>query len=574
MTQRDVVEQDDFVPNLTETWRDLADQSLYVGDGGEASAAWLALLRSSVRDDLRAAADLLIEGRALEAERALRDALSVAPHDTDALLLLAETVGRLGRLPEAADLLARALGAEPDHALARIARAEVLLRLTRWSDALEEIDRLLAAYPQHRRARILKATALGQIGDHMGAAALSGGLLKDFPDQPKAWLTHGHNLRTIGQAEDAIAAYRKAAALDPGFGDAWWSLANLKTYRFSAEEREKMATQLASMDLAPDDRIGLHFALAKAEEDVGRYAEAFDHYQKGNAAHRARIDYDPGQITTIVERSQALLTPSFFAERALWGADAADPIFIVGLPRAGSTLVDQILASHSGVESLGELPDIAALANWVEAASQPSRRISYPDALGALSAAQVGRLGRAYLDRTAPLRRQTRPHFIDKAPGNFLHIGLILLMFPKARIIDVRRHPLDGCLSAFRQHFGAGWEFSYDLTELGRYYADYTALMNHIDAVRPGAVRRVIYEQLVQDPEREIRRLLGDLGLPFEPACLRFYENTRPVPTPSSEQVRRPIFTEAMNLWKHFDPWLGPLKTALGPAPESRSGPP
>jgi tetratricopeptide (TPR) repeat protein len=542
---------------------------LYIGDGAEAVAAWLGLLKSSVREDCRAAADLLIQGRAPEAEQALRHKLSAAPDDADALLLLAETVGQLGRLREAEDFLVRALATEPDHAVARIARVEVLLRLASWSDALEAIDRLLASEPQHLRARILKATALGQLGDHAGAATLSGGLLEDFLDQPKAWLTHGHDLRTIGHADDAIAAYREAVVIDTGFGDAWWALANLKTYRFSAMEREQMAVELARTDLAPDDRISLNFALAKAEEDAGHYAEAFDHYRKGNAGHRARIDYDPDRIADIVERSEMLLTPAFFAERASWGAKSAEPIFIVGLPRAGSTLVDQILASHSEVESLGELPDVAALANWVGAAPQ-ARPTNYPDALAALSTAQIGRLGQAYLDRTAPLRRLQRTHFIDKAPGNFLHIGLIFLMFPNARIIDVRRHPLDGCLSAFRQHFGAGWEFSYDLTELGRYYADYTRLMDHIDAVRPGAVYRMIYERLVQEPEGEIRRLLLDLGLPFEPECLKFYENTRPVPTPSSEQVRRPIFSDAMERWKHFDPWLGPLKAALGPALETR----
>jgi hypothetical protein len=300
--------------------------------------------------------------------------------------------------------------------------------------------------------------------------------------------------------------------------------------------------------------------LGKVEEDDGRFAEAFDHYARGNAIQHGLRAYDPDRVTGFVRRSKALFTSDFFTRRTGWGDDAPDPIFIVGLPRSGSTLVDQILASHPAVEGTRELRDIQVIADWI--ALQPT---AYPEHLAAIPENLAARLGRDYLDWAAPLRKLGRPRFTDKAPWNFLHIGLIQLILPNARIVDVRRHPLACCFSAFKQHFAQGWDFAYDLTDLGRYYADYVDLMAHFDAVLPGRVHRVIYEALVADAETETRRLLDHLGLPFDPACLRFFENPRAVATPSSEQVRRPIFTDALDHWRGFEPWLEPLKAALGP---------
>ena len=546
-----------------------ADRLMYVGDAREAEAAWLELLRATVGGgELAGPAEALARGDLRGAERVLRPLASRPPVRPDVLVLLAETVGRLGRWDEAEALLAQALAAAPGHAMARLCRIEALLRLGRWRDGLVEIETLLSAEPRHRRARMHKSVVLAQSGDSAGAAALTASLLEDYPDEPRAWLMHGHNLRTVGRTDEAVAAYLKAVALEPGFGEAYWSLANLKTYRFPVEARTAMAAQAAREDLGPDDRCALNFALAKAEEDAGDDAGAFRRYAQGNALHRARIGYDPEQVAGVVRRSRALFTPAYFSERRKPQAAVSSPtpVFIVGLPRSGSTLIDQMLTSHPAVEGLGELNDIASVANWVAGAAPPTARLAYPDPLRRLPSEQLQRLGRAYLDNTAPMRSLKRPLFTDKAPGNWLHVGLILSILPHAKIVDARRHPLGGCLSAFKQHFGLGWEFSYDLTDLGRYYADYVELMRHMDEALPGAVHRVIYEDLVAEPEREVRRLLDYLDLPFDPACLRFYENDRAVNTPSSEQVRRPIFAGGVDQWRRMEPWLDSLKAALGPA--------
>jgi tetratricopeptide (TPR) repeat protein len=550
----------------TEGWRALADLALYVGDARDADAAWLGFVRSSVRrSDLAPAADALAKGNLHGAEQKLRGVLG-ADLDPDAAWLMAETAGRAGRWEESEALLSRALKVAPDREGLRLSHVEVLLRLDRWSDSLAEIASLLADSTDSRRARMLKAAASGRLGNHAGAAECSESLLDDYPDQPKAWLMHGHNLRTVGRTDAAVEAYLQAIAVDPGFGEAYWSLANLKTYRFPATVVEAMRTALARDTLGANDRCALGFALAKAEEDAGDYARAFRHYADANAVHRAQISYDPEIVAGIVRRSKHLFTQSYFAECREGRAPSPGPVFILGLPRSGSTLIDQMLASHPAVEALGELSDIAEIANWVAGASTPGSGMAYPDPLRALPPGQLRRLGEAYLQNTGKRRISTRTYFTDKAPGNFLHIGLILSILPNARIIDARRHPLGSCLSAFKQHFGAGWDFAYDLDDLGRYYAEYVDLMRHMDEACTGAVHRVFYEDMVEDPEREIRRLLNYLDLPFDAACLRFYETERAVQTPSSEQVRRPIFMEGVDRWRHFEPWLGPLKTALGPA--------
>jgi hypothetical protein len=329
-----------------------------------------------------------------------------------------------------------------------------------------------------------------------------------------------------------------------------------------------METRLAAPGTPPARRSLLNFALAKAHEDAGRWGDAFAHYERANTIERGLRSYDAAGTSAAAAASKALFTPAFFAERAGWGEPASGPIFIVGLPRSGSTLIEQILASHPAVEGTRELMDVQQMADWV-AAQGPA---GYPDAIAKLSPPVVRQLSRDYLARTQPRRRLGRAFFIDKAPWNWLHVGLIRLMLPGARIVDVRRHPLGCGLSAFKQHFAGGFDFAYDLTDIGRYYADYVDLMAHFDAVTPGAVHRVLYEDLVANTEGEVRRLLDALGLPFDAACLSFFENRRAVATPSSEQVRRPIFGEAVGHWRHFEPWLGPLKAALGPVLDGYKG--
>jgi len=326
-----------------------------------------------------------------------------------------------------------------------------------------------------------------------------------------------------------------------------------------------MRTQIASAALGPEDRFHFEVALGKALEDAAAYEASFRHYAEGNRLRRQQLRYDADENRAFVDRSKALFTPQFFAARAGAGCTAPDPIFIVGLPRSGSTLIEQILASHPAVEGTMELPDILGIARDLGGRTTPGVPSRYPEILGGLDAGALQELGERYLRQTRVQRHSDAPYFIDKMPNNLAHVGLIHLILPRARIIDARRHPLACCFSAFKQHFARGQGFSYDLTDVGRYYRDYVELMAHMDRVLPGRVHRVIYEQMVADTEGEVRRLLDYCGLPFEAACLRFYENARAVRTASSQQVRQPIYRDAVDQWRHYDHWLGPLRAALGP---------
>ncbi|HUZ13863.1 MAG TPA: sulfotransferase [Caulobacteraceae bacterium] len=556
-------------PDLAGAWRLLGDIRLVGGDFQSAQGAYDRMLCAALPEArLRGPAEALAEGRLDAAEQDLRAMLERDPASMTAAHLMGEVLARQGRLDAALAVLSFCLERAPGLALARQAHALALHRAGRHGEALAQLDRLAARGQLDNRCHMTRAALLAEMGDYAGAAEITAAVLESFPDQPQAWLLHGHGLRTLGRRDEAVAAYERCLALDAAVAEAWWSLANLKAHRFSAEARAAMAARLAG-ELGPADRGHLHFALGKASEDAGRHGEAFEHYRSGNALVRAGRAYDPDATSAFVARCKALFTPAFFAEREGWGFEAADPIFIVGLPRSGSTLVDQILASHGEVEGVQELMDVQAMADAV--GRLPG---VYPDQLAALGPQDFARLGRDYLERTRPRRRLGRPRFTDKAPWNVLHVGLIHLMLPNARIIDVRRHPLACCLSAYRQHFAGGFDFAYDLTDLGRYYADYVDLMAHVDQVLPGRVCRIFYEALVADPQREVRRLSAHLGLAFDPASLRFFENPRPVATPSSEQVRQPIFTSGLDDWRRFEPWLGPLKAALGPTLGAYPSPP
>ncbi len=428
-----------------------------------------------------------------------------------------------------------------------------------------QIDRLLRDEPRHPAYRALKGAALGQIGEYEQAIACYADVLKAYPNQPKGWMSYGHALKAVGRQADSVAAYRKAVTLQPTLGEAWWSLANLKTVRFTPQDIAVMRAGLARGDLDGEDRYHLDFALGKAMEDARDYAGAFEHYAAGNALRRTSVVYDAEETSDHVRRSRATFTREFFGARKGWGNPAPDPIFIVGLPRAGSTLLEQILATHSQVEGTMELPDIIAIARRLSGRKARSEASNYPEMLADMPPDELRGLGEEYLERTRVQRKLGRPFFIDKMPNNFAHAGLIHLILPNAKIIDARRHPMAGCFSAYKQHFARGQGFSYDLTDLGRYYADYVALMAHFDEVLPGRIHRVLYERMVDDPEDEVRRLLDYCGLPFEAKCLQFYQNDRAVRTASSEQVRQPIFRDGVDQWRNFEPWLGPLKAALGP---------
>lgn len=555
-------------------WRAEGDWLRLAGDARGADEAYARQMRASARGaDQARAADALIAGRSDEAEAILRAALARQPDDAVALWILAEAVSRQARNAESEALLERCLALEPGFTAARYGYAMVLNWRDRMAETLVQADRLLAAEPGNPVFLHLRASSLLRLGEDAAAAQAYGEVVATHPDQPLTWMSYGHALKTIGRQAEAIAAYRRALALDPGLGEAWWSLANLKTVRFSADDLAAMSRTL-SADLSDADRLQLHFALGKALEDTGRDAEAFDQYARGAAIQRARLDYDPDQTTLQMRRTKALMDARFFAAHAGQGDPRPDPIFILGLPRSGSTLVEQILASHSLIEGTQELPYIPNLAARLAGRARRESEGAYPDVLTALSSAELEALGAEYLARATMHRKLGRPFFIDKLPNNWLHAGFIHLILPHATIIDARRHPLGCCFSAFKQHFAVGQPFSYDLADLGRYYRDYVELMAHFDAVLPGRVHRVIYEDLVADPEATVRRLLDHCGLPFEAACLTFHENDRAVRTASSEQVRQPIFRDAAEHWRRFEPWLGPLKTALGPVLPSYPHPP
>ena len=549
-------------PRLPGAWRAIGDHLSATGDTAGADAAYAQHLRHSPGDPaLLSAASALADGRIPDAEAQLRALLRRTPTDVAAIRMLAEVAARLGRDEDAEVLLARCLELAPGFHVARQQHAIVLNRANRHAEALAEVDALLAGDPGNPGYRNLRAVILGRIGDYDGAIALYEQLVREYPRHALLWMSFGHALKTAGDTTRAIAAYRRSIALDPACGEAYWSLANLKTFRFDDGDIAAMDAQCARGDLSDEARLHFEFALGKAREDAGAHAAAFAHYARGNALRRTQLPYDADDNTARVDHARALYTREFFAARAGWGDPSPDPVFIVGLPRAGSTLLEQILSSHSRVEGTMELPEILALTRELR---REGGRASYHEVLAGLDADAVRALGARYLERTRIQRRDGAPMFIDKMPNNFAHVALIHLALPNAKIIDARRHPLACCFSAFKQHFARGQAFSYDLADLGRYYRDYVALMAHFDDVLPGRVHRVVYERMVDDTEAEARRLLDYCGLPFEEACLRFFENDRPVRTASSEQVRRPIYREGLDHWRHFAPWLGPLEDALG----------
>lgn len=548
-----------------QAWRALGDEKTLAGDAKGADAAYARHIQASVNDPkLMQAAAALVANDLPVAEHTLRAFLKEYPTDVSALRMLAEVGARLRRYEDAEKLLARALELAPGFAAARQNYASVLYRHNKPREVIEQTNILLKADPRNPNYRALRAAALGQLGEYAQASAAYEKLLEEFPQYSDAWMSYGHTLKTQGRTAEGIAAYRKSIEQKPNLGEAYWSLANLKTFRFSPEEIETMRALLARGDLSNDDRFHFEFALAKAMEDESRFGEAFAHYEKGNALRRESAPYDRDETAEHVRRAKALFTADFIASRANVGCSAPDPIFIVGLPRAGSTLIEQILSSHSQVEGTMELHDIGQMVRKIGGAGKKSRASAYPGALADFAPEQFRALGEEYLARTRVYRKSAKSFFIDKMPNNFLHSGFIRLILPNAKIIDARRHPLGCCLSCFKQHFARGQTFAYGLGDLGDYYVRYVELMAHYDTVMPDHVHRVFYEQMVSDPEAEVRRLLDYCGLPFEESCLRFYENDRAVRTASSEQVRQPIFKDATKHWQNFEPWLPPLRAALG----------
>lgn len=521
-----------------------------------ADPAQIAIARGVRNPELMTAALALFEGRLHDAEPVLKAHLKRDPFDVAAIRMLAELAARIERYRDAEALLRRALELAPDFLAARSNLATVLHRQGRSGEAIGELEALQRADPGNLGNANLKAAALGRVGEFDEALELYEQVLQSVDRQPRIWMSYGHMLKTVGRQADAVAAYRKALDLNPALGEVWWSLANLKTLRFDDHDIAAMQAALPRGDITDEDRFHLHFALGKAHEERRESEPAFDHYEQGNALRKALLDYDADQTRAAVDHARSLYTPAFFEARRDYGAIAPDPIFIVGMPRAGSTLIEQILSSHSMIEGTMELPDIPRL--FASARSMGG--------VAGLSAADARGLGERYLRDTQIQRKSEKPFYIDKLPNNWLHVGFIRLILPNARIIDARRHPMDCCFSNFKQHFARGQAFSYSLADMGRYYADYVDLMDHFDAAVPGHVHRVFHERLIDDLEAEVRAMLAWLNLPFEQACLDFHTNDRAVRTASSEQVRRPINRDGVGQWRAMEPRLGPLVEALGPA--------
>ena len=500
------------------------------------------------------AAVALNENRLDVAERLLKPHLKEDPFDVRAIRMLAELAARIGRMKDSETLLRRALEIAPNFNPARANLALVLGRTGRPAEALELLEPLFETEPDAINNMNLKAATLGRLGDFEEAIEIYEGVLKRTPRQPMVWLSYGHMLKTVGRQVEGIDAYRKAIELKPELGEAWWSLANLKTIKFDEADIAAMRSAIDTQGLGEQDRLHLEFALGKAMHDAGRSDEAFGHYARGNALRRKRHPFESDRISRTVDRSIAAFTREVLTSPG--GSEAPDPIFIVGMPRAGSTLIEQILSSHSQVEGTSELPDLPAIAR---------EKGKYPASVLEMTAGERRAAGESYLRRAAVQRRTDRPFFIDKLPNNWMFVPFIQLVLPNAKIIDARRHPLGCCFSNFRQHFARGQDFTYDIEDLGRYYSDYVRLMAHVDAVLPGRVHRVIYERMVDETEEEIRALLNYCGLEFEPACLSFYETDRAVRTASSEQVRQPIYRDATAEWQPYEAHLSPLKRVLGP---------
>jgi tetratricopeptide (TPR) repeat protein len=551
-------------PDLAEAWGELATLHAARGDMKACDAAYTNFARLAPPERHLAEAAAAIAARRLPAAEArLRERLARAPRDVGALRLLAEVAAEREDYVEAERLLGECLTFAPGYSDARFDLARLLHSQQKAAPMLPLLERLLALEPDNFRFRTLQASAYNLLGQNDRAQQIQEQMLTEFPESELLWLYYGHSLRIAGRLEEAVAAYRQSTRLKPQFGEAWFSLGNLKTVRFSDEDIATMQAQAARVDLDDNTRLQFEFALGKAFEDQRIFAASFEHYARGNALRRAMMHHDADGFTRFVQRACALYTSQFFAARAGTGNPAPDPIFVVGLPRSGSTLLEQILASHSQVEGTRELPDIPGFALELGALERPGQPPAYPASVAQLDRAQLTALGDRYLAQTRPHRVLGRPRFVDKMPANFNHVGLIHLLLPNAKIIDARRGPLACCFANFKQHFQSGAWFTYDLEDLGRYYRDYVHLLRHFDSVLPGRVHRVQYEDLVTDLEGEVRRLLAYCDLPFEEQCLRFYETERAVQTVSSDQVRRPLYADAVDQWRNFEPWLGPLKEAL-----------
>jgi len=553
-------------PALPASWSML--EGLYRMTGQAANAAEAAAHVATLKElppEVVTATALFSDGELAEAEQLIRAFLIKHGHHLEAMRLLARIGLERDVLDDAQLLLEAVLDLTPDYHAARFEYAQVLSKRHMHQQAREQTERLLAVDRANRNYRTLHAMTCVGLGLHERAIELYRELLAGATQPADLHLSIAHSLKTLGRREEAIAAYRAAAAARSAYGDAWWSLANLKTYRFEDGELERMREAESAATTSVVDRYHLCFALGKALEDQEQYEKSFEYYARGNALKRAESRYRPEVFELNTRLQIEVCTPELFARNKDGGVRAADPIFIVGLPRSGSTLIEQILASHSAVEGTHELADLPRIVVDLQGRDWNLDKPRYPAVLSQMSAADFRRLGEKYLSDTR-VYRTGKARFIDKMPNNFRHLGLIHLMLPNARIIDARREPMACCFGNLKQLFAHGQEFTYSIEDIARYYRTYLELMRHWDAVLPGRVLRVQHEDLVDDLEGNVRRLLDYCELEFEPACVEFHRTERSVRTASSEQVRQPIYREGLDQWRHYEPWLGRLREALGEA--------
>ena len=505
----------------------------------------------------------LRSGNVLEAQRLLRERLAADPGDAQVLDKLAELAIAQGRIEETTLLLRRAAGADPTPA-----RQMALVRHAQMNGGpyltVREIEALPTGLRDSFEVRCIEAAMRGHLGEHDRQIAIYEELVKLNPGNASLLKTVGDALKTVGRMEDAVAALRTAIQVRPTYGEGYWTLSNFKSFRFTDRDISAMNKALRG-SLSDEDALHFHFALGKAYEDRSKFAKSFHHYDAGNRIRRAGVAPESMRVTGFVDLATTFYRPELFERHKGAGCQARDPIFVLGLHRSGSTLIEQILASHPLIEGTAELTVIQQIWDRIGRLAALSNRGPFQELLR-LDAADLKAIGEEYLDRTRPFRMTDRPFFVDKLPANWLNLGLIRLALPNAKIIDARRHPMACGFSNFKQNYAAGITFSYSLESIGHFYRDYVRFMEHIDRVQPGAVHRVLNEKLIEDPEGETRRLLDHIGVPFDPACLEFHRNKRAIATPSAEQVRRPINSEGVDHWRHYESWLGPLKQALGPA--------
>lgn len=557
-------------PALPDTWSLL--EGLYRMAGNEPqrqTAAAHARKLKSTPPEVVAATALFCDGELGAAEKQIRAFLLRHGNHVEAMRLLARIGVAREVLDDAETLLAAALEMAPDYIELRRDYACVLLDRHKHLEAIEQLDRLLKIDPRNIDYRVLRATATVGLGDHEGGMRGFTAALADTDPKSRLaadlHLSIGHSLKTLGRRTEAIEAYRQAIAVRPKFGDAYWSLANLKTYAFSDADIGRLEEAEADPSTEEPDRYHLCFALGKAHEDRGDYARSFRYYERGNALKRAASRYRAELVEQNTARQKLTCTREFFRERTGYGAASREPIFILGLPRAGSTLLEQILASHSQVEGTQELANVPRVVLDLQGYDPDLNNPRYPGCLAGMTPDDFRALGEKYLADTR-VYREGKPRFIDKMPNNFRHVGLIHLMLPGATIIDARREPMACCFGNLKQLYARGQEFAYSVDDIARYYRTYLEVMEHWDTVLPGRVLRVHYEDVVEDLEGSVRRLLDFCELPFEPACLEYHRTARSIRTASSEQVRQPIFREGLDQWRQYEPWLGPLREALGDA--------